>query len=86
MKAEITIRACTTLDEFLQCIVLQKSVWGDADHELVPQHIFVVAPKTGGQAFDKVIDSLPVNMRMVVFDTAIVNRKCESENWHKSTF
>lgn len=49
MKPEITIRPCTTLPEFEQCIQLQKEVWGDSDRELVPQHIFVVAAKTGGQ-------------------------------------
>ncbi len=51
MKPEITIRPCTTLLEFEQCIQLQQAVWGDSDRELVPQHIFVVAAKTGGQIF-----------------------------------
>lgn len=51
MKPEITIRPCTTLPEFEQCIQLQQAVWGDSDRELVPQHIFVVAAKTGGQIF-----------------------------------
>lgn len=49
MQPEITIRSCTTLPEFEQCIQLQQAVWGDSDRELVPQHIFVVAAKTGGQ-------------------------------------
>ncbi|MBL8205101.1 MAG: GNAT family N-acetyltransferase [Blastocatellia bacterium] len=51
MKPEITIRPLTTLAEFEQCIQLQKDVWGDSDRELVPQHIFVVVAKTGGQLF-----------------------------------
>ncbi len=51
MKTEITIRPCTTLPEFEQCIQLQQAVWSDSDRELVPQHIFVVAAKTGGQIF-----------------------------------
>lgn len=51
MKPEITIRPLTTLVEFEQCIQLQQDVWGDSDRELVPQHIFVVAAKTGGQIF-----------------------------------
>ncbi|MBS1812366.1 MAG: GNAT family N-acetyltransferase [Acidobacteria bacterium] len=51
MESNIVIRPCTTLDEFTQCIELQKAVWGDSDRELVPQHIFVVAVKTGGQVF-----------------------------------
>lgn len=49
MESAILIRPCTTLDEFAQCIELQKAVWGDSDRELVPQHIFVVATKTSGQ-------------------------------------
>lgn len=51
MKTEITIRPVTTLAEFEQCIQLQQDVWGDSDRELVPQHIFVVVAKTGGQLF-----------------------------------
>ncbi len=51
MKPEITLRPLTSLSEFEQCIQLQKEVWGDSDRELVPQHIFVVAAKTGGQIF-----------------------------------
>jgi predicted GNAT superfamily acetyltransferase len=45
----ITIRPCTELAEFAQCIALQKAIWGDSDRDLVPQHIFVVAAQTGGQ-------------------------------------
>jgi predicted GNAT superfamily acetyltransferase len=51
MKTDTTIRPLTTLAEFEQCIRLQKDVWGDSDRELVPQHIFVVVAKTGGQLF-----------------------------------
>ena len=49
MESTIIIRPCSTLEQFAQCIELQKAVWGDSDRELVPQHIFVVAAKTGGQ-------------------------------------
>ncbi len=51
MNAEISIRTLYTIEEFSQCIALQQTVWGDDDRELVPQHIFVVAAKTGGQIF-----------------------------------
>jgi predicted GNAT superfamily acetyltransferase len=51
MKPEIMIRTLRSLAEFEQCIQLQKDVWGDSDRELVPQHIFVVVAKTGGQLF-----------------------------------
>ncbi|HEX4949136.1 MAG TPA: GNAT family N-acetyltransferase [Blastocatellia bacterium] len=49
MNANLTIRPCATLPEFEQCIQLQQAVWGDNDRDLIPQHIFVVAVKTGGQ-------------------------------------
>ncbi|MFN7929444.1 MAG: GNAT family N-acetyltransferase [Blastocatellia bacterium] len=49
MENNLVIRPCTTLAEFADCIALQQAVWGDEDRELVPQHIFVVANKTGGQ-------------------------------------
>jgi predicted GNAT superfamily acetyltransferase len=49
MKTDITLRPCTTLAEFEQCIRLQQDVWGDSDRELIPSHIFIVAAKTGGQ-------------------------------------
>lgn len=48
---EIQIRNLYTIEEFSQCIALQQNIWGDDDRELVPQHIFVVAAKTGGQVF-----------------------------------
>mgnify|MGYP000872388883 CR=1 FL=1 len=51
MNENITIRPCTTLEEFEQCIQLQQGIWGDSERELVPSHIFVVAAKTGGQVF-----------------------------------
>lgn len=60
MSDNITIRSCTTLDEFEQCIELQKAVWGDSDRELIPKHIFVVAAKTGGQIFGAYDGERPV--------------------------
>jgi predicted GNAT superfamily acetyltransferase len=55
MSGEIQIRACTQLGEFRACVALQKEIWGEADLEIVPDTIFVVAANTGGQilgAFD----------------------------------
>lgn len=49
--SEIQIRNLRTIEEFNACIALQQNIWGDDDRELVPQHIFVVAAKTGGQVF-----------------------------------
>ncbi|MGC2111740.1 MAG: GNAT family N-acetyltransferase [Candidatus Korobacteraceae bacterium] len=51
----ITVRNCTALEEWRECVALQKEVWGFADNELVPLRIFSLAPKIGGQvigAFD----------------------------------
>ena len=51
----ITIRNCTSIDEFQACVALQKEVWNFADVDLVPLRMFVVSHKIGGQiigAFD----------------------------------
>jgi len=47
--ATLTLRNCTTLDEFHACVALQQEVWGFSDAELVPLRIFSLAPKIGGQ-------------------------------------
>ncbi|HZD33118.1 MAG TPA: GNAT family N-acetyltransferase [Candidatus Angelobacter sp.] len=45
----LVLRNCTALNEFDQCVALQKEVWGFSDAELVPLRIFSLAPKIGGQ-------------------------------------
>jgi predicted GNAT superfamily acetyltransferase len=45
----IAIRICHQLDEMRACVALQKEVWNFSDAELVPQRLFVVAEKIGGQ-------------------------------------
>ncbi len=55
MTSEISIRKCTTLDDFHRCVDIQKSVWGESDLEVEPYVTFVVANQTGGHvigAFD----------------------------------
>jgi predicted GNAT superfamily acetyltransferase len=55
MSGEIVVRACAGLLEFRACVALEREIWGEADLELVPDTIFVVAEHTGGQvlgAFD----------------------------------
>jgi predicted GNAT superfamily acetyltransferase len=55
MSGNIVVRACEGLDEFRACVALQKEIWGEADLEIVPDTIFLVAAHTGGQtlgAFD----------------------------------
>ncbi len=50
-QGELTCRACTSEDDFHQCVQVQKAVWGYADPEVVPARLFVVARKIGGQVF-----------------------------------
>lgn len=55
MSGEIIVRKCESLDEFHRCVDLQREIWGEADLEVEPATLFVVAAHTGGQvlgAFD----------------------------------
>ena len=55
MSPGIVIRKCSKLEEFHACVDLQREVWGEADLEIEPTTMFVVASLTGGQilgAFD----------------------------------
>ena len=51
----ITVRKCTALAEFQECVRLQREIWDETDLEIEPATMFVVAAHTGGQvlgAFD----------------------------------
>ena len=51
----IVVRDCETLDEFRQCVAVQRAVWGWEDEDLIPTRFFVVAHKIEGEvlgAFD----------------------------------
>lgn len=50
-EAVIEIRPLLGLSEFSEAVNLQQCVWGFEDSDLVPLPLFVVAGKTGGQAF-----------------------------------
>jgi predicted GNAT superfamily acetyltransferase len=55
MNTDIVIRKCESLDEFHRCVDLQREIWGEADLEVEPATMFVVATHTGGEvlgAFD----------------------------------
>ena len=55
MSPEIIVRKCQRLEEFHQCVDLQREIWGEADLEVEPATMFVVAAHSGGQvlgAFD----------------------------------
>src|SRR5260370_317895 len=51
----IVVRKCGMLEEFHACVELQREIWAEADLEIEPVTMFVVASITGGQvlgAFD----------------------------------
>src|SRR5215472_2510272 len=55
MSQGIQVRECETLEEFRCCVELQRGIWGEADLEVEPVTVFVIAAHTGGQvlgAFD----------------------------------
>jgi len=45
----VDIRQLTQLEEFASVVRLQREIWGFDDVELLPQRLFVVADKIGGQ-------------------------------------
>src|SRR5260370_27814004 len=55
MSEGIVVRKCAALKEYEACVHLQREIWGEADLEVEPVTMFVVASITGGQvvgAFD----------------------------------
>jgi predicted GNAT superfamily acetyltransferase len=55
MSQDIVVRKCERLEEFQRCVELQREIWGEADLEVEPATMFVVAAHTGGEvlgAFD----------------------------------
>src|SRR5216683_7370355 len=55
MSEGIVVRKCAALKEFEACVHVQREIWGEADLEVEPVTMFVVASETGGQvlgAFD----------------------------------
>jgi predicted GNAT superfamily acetyltransferase len=49
MSQEIIVRKCEGLDEFRCCVELQREIWKEAELEVEPVTMFVVAAHTGGQ-------------------------------------
>jgi predicted GNAT superfamily acetyltransferase len=49
-SSEIAIRECTTIDEFEQCVQLQREVFRFPDIEASPRRHFIVARRAGGWA------------------------------------
>jgi predicted GNAT superfamily acetyltransferase len=55
MSGEIIVRKCESLEDFHCCVKLQREIWAEADLEVEPATMFVVAAHTGGEvlgAFD----------------------------------
>jgi predicted GNAT superfamily acetyltransferase len=66
VSRDIQVRKCEKLEEFHACVELQRQIWGEADLEVEPVTMFVVAAHTGGQvlgAFE--------NGRMIAYTLAI---------------
>jgi predicted GNAT superfamily acetyltransferase len=49
MTSAISVRECSSLDDFHRCVEIQRAVWGESDLEVEPYVTFVVAKQTGGQ-------------------------------------
>ena len=45
---ELTIRECTTIDEFDGCVQLQREAFGLPDLELSPRRHLIVSRRAGG--------------------------------------
>lgn len=43
-----TIRPCETVEEFANCVVLQREIWGYPDHEIYPARMFLNISRNGG--------------------------------------
>jgi predicted GNAT superfamily acetyltransferase len=70
MSGEISVRRCTTLEEFNRCVEMQREIWGEKELEVEPATMFVVSANTGGQvlgAFD--------GEKMVGYTLAVVGVK-----------
>src|SRR5262245_56063665 len=59
-ERETTIRPLHAVSEMRICVALQRIVWGHTELETVPDHIFVVAAKTGGQVLAAFDSDMPV--------------------------
>src|SRR5271168_1847887 len=49
MSEPVVIRSCHAIEEFHACVELQREIWGEADLEVEPATMFVVAEHSGGQ-------------------------------------
>src|SRR4029077_16307687 len=66
MSQEIAVRKCQTLEEFQGCVGLQREIWGEADLEVEPATMFVVAAHTGGEVLGAFDGDLMIGYTMAV--------------------
>jgi len=66
MSKGIIVRKCESMEEFHECVRLQREVWGEAELEVEPVTLFIVASQTGGQVIGAFDDD-----RMVGFTLAL---------------
>ena len=49
--AEIVIRECTSVEEFQQCIDLERTVWNDADIGIMPIRLYMISKASSAPTF-----------------------------------
>ncbi len=64
VKQEIQIRAMQEAQEMGVCVDLQQRIWGYAPLDTVPDQIFIVAKKTGGQVMTAYEGDTPVGFAL----------------------
>lgn len=64
VKREIRIRAMEDAQEMGVCVELQQRIWGYAPLDTVPDQIFIVAKKTGGQVLTAYDGDAPVGFAL----------------------
>jgi len=62
----IVVRKCCALEEFQACVELQREIWGEADLEVEPVTMFVVASTTGGQVLGAFVGDKLVGYTLAV--------------------
>ena len=73
MTSQIVIRKCDTIEEFHRCVQLQREIWGEADLEVEPATMFVVAAHTGGQVLGAFVGDRLVGYTLAVAGLGYAN-------------
>src|SRR5438034_245684 len=84
MSQGIIVRKCERLDEFHRCVDLQREIWGEAELEVEPATMFVVAAHTGGEVLGAFCREYQPNLYGVT--TSPLHRGLETDRllveWH----